>query len=182
MASVYIKMPCPVRGEYPADKKRTMDFTHNNHHNINDNDASNFYYADPLNYGGGYGYSISAFMANRYVRSYWIAFFALWVYWGLLWFLRHAFGNGHKADYVATTARQEPAAVAVEEEVAATGGTELQQQQPQQRGWVGRARRPHSARTHVSGMRTKTLDFVYDSLYLYRVDSVVQVMSFETWY
>ncbi|KAI8075596.1 hypothetical protein BDF21DRAFT_439438 [Thamnidium elegans] len=37
--------------------------------------------------------SLHLFSENHYVRSSWIAFFALWVVWGLSYFLRHALGR-----------------------------------------------------------------------------------------
>lgn len=44
--------------------------------------------------------SLASFMADRDVKLSWIAFFALWILWCLLWFLRHVFGDGHQgADY-----------------------------------------------------------------------------------
>ncbi|KAI7875512.1 hypothetical protein K492DRAFT_136394 [Lichtheimia hyalospora FSU 10163] len=44
--------------------------------------------------------SLASFMADRNVKLSWIAFFALWILWCLLWFLRHVFGDGHQgADY-----------------------------------------------------------------------------------
>lgn len=44
--------------------------------------------------------SLASFMADRDVKLSWIAFFALWIFWCLLWFLRHVFGDGHQgADY-----------------------------------------------------------------------------------
>ncbi|KAK4521164.1 uncharacterized protein ATC70_013109 [Mucor velutinosus] len=46
--------------------------------------------------------SISNFVTNPYVRSSWIAFFTLWVLWGLAYFLRHAFGYDH-VNHTATT-------------------------------------------------------------------------------
>ncbi|KAI7904074.1 uncharacterized protein BX663DRAFT_506317 [Cokeromyces recurvatus] len=39
------------------------------------------------------GNVISAFVADPYVRSAWIAFFTLWVLWGLTYFLRHVFAR-----------------------------------------------------------------------------------------
>ncbi|CEG74004.1 hypothetical protein RMATCC62417_09280 [Rhizopus microsporus] len=33
------------------------------------------------------------FASNHYVRSSWIAFFTLWTLWGLVYFIRHAFGR-----------------------------------------------------------------------------------------
>ena len=38
-----------------------------------------------------YTNNVSAFTSDHYVRSSWIAFFTLWVIWGLSYFLRHAF-------------------------------------------------------------------------------------------
>ncbi|CDH53205.1 predicted protein [Lichtheimia corymbifera JMRC:FSU:9682] len=54
--------------------------------------------------------SLASFMADRDVKLSWIAFFALWIFWCLLWFLRHVFGDGHQgADYAG---REEGDAVA----------------------------------------------------------------------
>ncbi|KAL1926298.1 hypothetical protein VTP01DRAFT_5995 [Rhizomucor pusillus] len=124
-----------------------MDF-YNNHHAINNNnnhngynDASNLYYADPLNYGPAYGYSISSFMANRYVRLSWAAFFALWVYWGLLWFLRHAFGDGHQGPGYPTRQQQD-------ESIEAAEGAAAHQPTATRGGWIGWMRRPRVAHTH----------------------------------
>ncbi|CAO3631278.1 unnamed protein product [Mucor hiemalis] len=35
------------------------------------------------------------FITNQYVKSYWIAFYILSLYWGFLWFCRHIFGDGN---------------------------------------------------------------------------------------
>jgi hypothetical protein len=57
--------------------------------------------SDPRYSGSGYyGHNVkvggfSKFMTNVDVKMYWISFFSLLAYWGLLWFLRHAFANGH---------------------------------------------------------------------------------------
>ncbi|CAO3702085.1 unnamed protein product [Rhizopus stolonifer] len=49
----------------------------------------------------------SNFLSNHYVRSSWIAFFALWVLWGLVYFLRHAFGDSEETTKP-TPARNDP--------------------------------------------------------------------------
>lgn len=55
--------------------------------------------------------NVSAFVGNHYVRSSWIAFFTLWVLWGLSYFIRHAFGHNDKhATTAATTDDPEAAA------------------------------------------------------------------------
>ncbi|KAI8144143.1 hypothetical protein BJV82DRAFT_608481 [Fennellomyces sp. T-0311] len=49
---------------------------------------------------GGANDSLDAFMSDRNVKLSWIAFFALWVFWGYFWFVRHVFGDGHQdVDY-----------------------------------------------------------------------------------
>lgn len=152
MISSYIKGEQQFRCGRLVTHIKNMDF-YNNHHAINNNnnhngynDASNLYYADPLNYGPAYGYSISSFMANRYVRLSWAAFFALWVYWGLLWFLRHAFGDGHQGLGYPTRQQQDESIEAAEGAAAhqptATRGGWI--------GWIGWMRRPRVAHTHVS--------------------------------
>ncbi|CAO3590083.1 unnamed protein product [Absidia cylindrospora] len=55
---------------------------------------------DPHYNGGYYGHEanknqFSTFMLDPNVKMYWVAFFSLLAYWGLLWFLRHAFGDCH---------------------------------------------------------------------------------------
>jgi hypothetical protein len=57
--------------------------------------------------------NLSVFVTDRYVRSAWIAFFTLWVLWGLSYFLRHAFGKGENVGATTTTA----------EDTEATAGT-----------------------------------------------------------
>lgn len=69
---------------------------------------------DPTTVGQG---NVSTFVTNPYVRSSWIAFFTLWVLWGLSYLLRHAFGKG---DVPANTA---PAAEDPEAAAGATGTT-----------------------------------------------------------
>lgn len=34
------------------------------------------------------------FITNKYVKSYWTAFYILCLYWGFFWFCRHIFGDG----------------------------------------------------------------------------------------
>lgn len=69
--------------------------------------------------------NISAFVTDPYVRSSWIAFFTLWVLWGLAYFLRHAFGNDH-VNQTATTTKPGTAAVPTQQdpETAIGGGVE----------------------------------------------------------
>lgn len=55
--------------------------------------------------------NISQFVVDPYVRSSWIAFFTLWVLWGLSYFIRHAFDR-------------EPKAVTTETDPEAPGGVE----------------------------------------------------------
>jgi hypothetical protein len=47
--------------------------------------------------------NVSLFVSDHYVRSSWIAFFALWVLWGLTYFVRHAFGHDTNKATPATT-------------------------------------------------------------------------------
>ncbi|KAG2173715.1 hypothetical protein INT43_005135 [Umbelopsis isabellina] len=52
-------------------------------------------------YNGAYGYpnNFEDYTApQRDFKGAWTAFFALWLLWGLFWFLRHAFGDGHSVD------------------------------------------------------------------------------------
>lgn len=61
--------------------------------------SSSYGYIDASN-GYSYNDSLAAFIQDRNVKLYWIAFFTLWVYWGLIWFVRHVFGDGHRGpDY-----------------------------------------------------------------------------------
>ncbi|KAI9491164.1 hypothetical protein BDB00DRAFT_834068 [Zychaea mexicana] len=39
------------------------------------------------------GFNVASFVLDRYVRLAWIAFFTLWTLWGLVYFLRHIFGE-----------------------------------------------------------------------------------------
>ncbi|KAI7880521.1 hypothetical protein K492DRAFT_130010 [Lichtheimia hyalospora FSU 10163] len=75
------------------------------------------------------------------VKLAWIAFFALWVYWGLIWFLRHAFGDEEQQE---STTRQEGDAEATAAGAGATGAGI--------RGWLGRrrVRRAHSRLSRAS--------------------------------
>ena len=125
-----------------------MDEYYNNRHG-GDN---NRFIDDPFYYGGPNG-SIATFLMIHNVKLAWIAFFALWVYWGLIWFLRHAFGDGHQgSDYAGgavrggdqeeqqeSTTRQEGDAEATAAAAGATGAGI--------RGWLGRRR---VNRAHVS--------------------------------
>ncbi|KAI9484731.1 hypothetical protein BDB00DRAFT_885175 [Zychaea mexicana] len=54
-----------------------------------------------------YGSPVSSFIGDSYVRSTWIAFFTLWVLWGLAYIFRHAF---LRDDEVAPTATDPAAA------------------------------------------------------------------------
>ncbi|KAJ2956327.1 hypothetical protein NQZ79_g7792 [Umbelopsis isabellina] len=52
-------------------------------------------------YNGAYGYpyNLEDYTApQRDFKGAWTAFFALWLLWGLFWFLRHAFGDAHQVD------------------------------------------------------------------------------------
>jgi hypothetical protein len=63
---------------------------------------------------------LSNFVTDPYVRSSWIAFFTLWVLWGLSYFIRHAFPRDNHVRATTTTAaaHDDP-----EANVAATGTT-----------------------------------------------------------
>lgn len=39
------------------------------------------------------GFSVSTFVQESHVRNTWIAFFTLWVLWGLVYFVRHIFAE-----------------------------------------------------------------------------------------
>ncbi|KAI8356658.1 hypothetical protein BD560DRAFT_492080 [Blakeslea trispora] len=57
--------------------------------------------------------SISNFVQDGYVRGSWIAFFTLWVLWGISYFLRHAFGRtGYYNNPTPNAAAQDPEAAA----------------------------------------------------------------------
>ncbi|KAG2192406.1 hypothetical protein INT46_007885 [Mucor plumbeus] len=66
--------------------------------------------------------SISTFVTDPYVRSSWIAFFTLWVLWGLVYFLRHAFGNDYANHTTTTTKTGTAAAPAVQDPETTVGG------------------------------------------------------------
>lgn len=51
--------------------------------------------------------NIGLFVTNPYVRSSWIAFFTLWVLWGISYFLRHAFPREKPVKASSTTAAQD---------------------------------------------------------------------------
>ncbi|KAL7311345.1 hypothetical protein PS15m_009119 [Mucor circinelloides] len=72
--------------------------------------------------------SISNFVTDPYVRSSWIAFFTLWVLWGLAYFLRHAFGYDHVNQTTAATTTKTGTTTAVpahqDPETAVGGGVE----------------------------------------------------------
>ncbi|KAI8146344.1 hypothetical protein BJV82DRAFT_485082, partial [Fennellomyces sp. T-0311] len=53
--------------------------------------------------------SVSSFVGDSYVRSTWIAFFTLWVFWGLSYIFRHVFVR----DAEAVNVTADPAAPAV---------------------------------------------------------------------
>lgn len=59
---------------------------------------------DSTNQGQG---SIIGFVGNHYVRSAWIAFFTLWILWGISYFLRHAFGHDERNTTPTTAAAVE---------------------------------------------------------------------------
>ncbi|KAF7727995.1 hypothetical protein EC973_006760 [Apophysomyces ossiformis] len=42
------------------------------------------------------GYDLDSFVAEWHVRLTWIAFFTLWVLWGLVYFIRHVIGDTDK--------------------------------------------------------------------------------------
>lgn len=63
---------------------------------------------DSITQGQG---NVSAFVGNHYVRSSWIAFFTLWVLWGLSYFVRHAFGH-HDKQATTAAATDDPEAAA----------------------------------------------------------------------
>jgi hypothetical protein len=48
--------------------------------------------------------NISSFVNDPYVRSSWIAFFTLWVLWGLSYFIRHAVPRDNQVNATSTTA------------------------------------------------------------------------------
>ena len=99
--------------------------------------------------------SLASFMADRNVKLSWIAFFALWILWCLLWFLRHVFGDGHQgADY----AGREEGDVAVN------------------RPWI---RHPLAIATHVCTYLFVTLTSTLVDLY--RVVLVEQLMFCVIW-
>lgn len=113
-----------------------------NHHG---NPADNL---DPYGYpytdGRGIDGSLAAFLMNHNIKFAWVAFFALWVYWGLLWFVRHAFGDGHRnADYGSARANADGDEAAA---AAATTGTTA----AAATGWRGWVRKPRVVRTYVS--------------------------------
>lgn len=60
------------------------------------------------------------FASNHYVRSSWIAFFTLWTLWGLVYFLRHAFGRPENHP---TNTRPAPATDDPEAAATTTAGT-----------------------------------------------------------
>ncbi|RCH78422.1 hypothetical protein CU098_004204 [Rhizopus stolonifer] len=62
--------------------------------------------------------NISSFVQDGYVRGSWIAFFTLWVLWGLSYFIRHAFGRtGYPTNTTNAATAEDP------EAQAATAGT-----------------------------------------------------------
>ncbi|KAI8077881.1 uncharacterized protein BX664DRAFT_369559 [Halteromyces radiatus] len=95
---------------------------------------------DPYYGGGGYygrgdrASDFSLFMMDPNVKMYWVAFFSLLAYWGLVWFLRHVFGDGHYSSGVNTRTTED--GVAVPQNTDATGGY---------RGWI---QRPGTSNAH----------------------------------
>ncbi|KAL9541246.1 hypothetical protein MBANPS3_009227 [Mucor bainieri] len=88
--------------------------------------------------------SISNFVTDPYVRSSWIAFFTLWVLWGLSYFLRHAFGHDHVNQTATTTKTGVPAH---QDPEAAVGGEAAGAKKPKWKGFhtsmTDRLRRAH---------------------------------------
>ena len=84
---------------------------------------------------GGY---VGSFIANSYVRSTWIAFFTLWVLWGLSYVFRHAF---LRDDTVANSAT-DPAVGTTDPETA--GKTNVLQRTMGKAGFNRRFRNFHS--------------------------------------
>ncbi|KAI7854530.1 hypothetical protein BDC45DRAFT_508579 [Circinella umbellata] len=87
------------------------------------------------NSGGGY---VGSFIANSWVRSTWIAFFTLWVLWGLSYVFRHAF---LRDDTIANSAT-DPAMGAADPEAA--GKTNVLQRTMGKSGFNRRFRNFHS--------------------------------------
>lgn len=50
---------------------------------------------------------VNAFVSDRNVRLTWIAFFTQWVLWGLVYFVRHAFGHESEGPAPAADPEQE---------------------------------------------------------------------------
>lgn len=130
----------------------TMDdyyYNNNNHHGGGGD--NNRFIDDPFYYGGPNG-SIATFLMIHNVKLAWVAFFALWVYWGLIWFLRHAFGDGHQgSDYAGGATRdvqEEQQENTTRGDTEATAGTAAGATAGAGiRSWLGRRR---VKRAHVS--------------------------------
>lgn len=63
------------------------------------------------------GFSVSSFVQETHVRTTWIAFFSLWVLWGLVYFVRHVFAEDTSdkpapADQPPSSSSQDPEAEA----------------------------------------------------------------------
>lgn len=50
---------------------------------------------------------VNAFVSDHNVRLTWIAFFTQWVLWGLVYFVRHAFGHDSEGPAPAADPEQE---------------------------------------------------------------------------
>lgn len=131
----------------------TMDDYYNNNNNNNHHGGgdNNRFIDDPFYYGGPNG-SIATFLMIHNVKLAWVAFFALWVYWGLIWFLRHAFGDGHQgSDYAGGATRdvqEEQQENTTRGDTEATAGTAAGATAGAGiRSWLGRRR---VKRAHVS--------------------------------
>ncbi|KAG1466933.1 hypothetical protein G6F55_000169 [Rhizopus delemar] len=67
---------------------------------------------------------VTVFLAAWHVRVTWIAFTTLWVFWGLIWFLRHAFGgDGSHINQTNAQAYTNPPATATDPETGAAINT-----------------------------------------------------------
>ncbi|KAI7874920.1 hypothetical protein K492DRAFT_137172 [Lichtheimia hyalospora FSU 10163] len=61
--------------------------------------------------------NLNSFLSDHYVRTTWIAFFTLWVLWGLVYVVRHAFvADDNEIKTVAATAPQDPETAATKHE------------------------------------------------------------------
>jgi len=50
-------------------------------------------------FNNGERFSTDAFLSSSWIRTAWAAFFALFVLWGISWFMRHAFGQADDLGY-----------------------------------------------------------------------------------